>query len=615
MQRFTQKQSPQKGDFFINMARSVEARRQAVSEQIVAFSVDQLGADKRLSGKDLNMNGRDVAWIAGRELLGNGFKGMDKTARNGKNGNSSSGNLINRTETLETSELTTEQTAMGMLLGDLPQDVELTLPKTKTKATVQKAMEPSLHEEKRGVRLDGFLPENGQEVDEGKLVAEFFGYGRRWRAAYSNPDSFKAREDTRERRILGENPDKKAELEYREKRARQIDDSDRHAARSINTRFRRAWAEYFDKSEKDSMDDAEEHLDHAADAQRYALRTLFGQRGAVSQRNESVLPILDPNKVVEVMSSDNSSLTLKLETRKRFERAFISADISTFNRSREARRKLTMIQDLLNEKLFSGMTASTVNITIRAIFDDVTNAINFVEGVDGKIPDDSELPEHTHIKTKVLPMRAIQGTGLLVYTNPSEKTQASSIMKAMKKALVSKEEGRGELIAGAEEVQDINRIMFAVFGNENDRDALIDTVFNILVENQHRLAERDIEGRPILPRSGDVIQDIIPDDKTDGRPGQSENYRSRRIQLLINGQKIEIKFQTMEEFLEGEYEVGVFDKKKNKFTGAAHGLYEIQRLIDLLPYIIPQSLHKKINLKKEATKTLKAKAEELKAKR
>lgn len=595
------------------MGRSIESRRQTISNHVAALSIDQLGA-KGISGKDVPMNGRDVAWLAGREVLGNGFKGMDRTARNGKNGNGSSENLAYGTATLETSELTPESTAMDMLLGDLPQNVELTLPKTKTKQVSVKLEEPSLRGEKRGVRLEMLLPENGKEVDEGKLAAEFFGHGRRWLAARANPAEFERRELEREQRILGPNPSKAALDKYRKSRNVQIEEWDRHATRSTNLRFEQAVRERFDLNEQDDpMEFADDQIEHATAATRYMYDTLYPYRGALSQRNEAVLPIVSPAEVVKTIASPDTDETLKFEARRRLLLAHISGEIDSQNRSREAARKLARIQALLDRELFSGRIASTSNIKIRALFDNETNAVQFVDKVDGEILNDAPIPDGTHVKTCEVPMRPVKGTEWKVLTNPNQKREDASIIKAVKKGIDNKEKGRGSLIAGAEEVQDIHRIKFAVLGDTKMRDELMLRVYDILVDNQRDLAELDVEGRPIANEGEEILTGIYPDDKTNGRKGQSKNVNFRRIQVQFKDlpSPVEIIFQDIKGFLTTEYEVGTFDKDKGEYEGASHRIYSIQRLMEVRPYIFPQSIYTRVNLAKEAIKTLKAEAREL----
>lgn len=516
-------------------------------------------------------------------------------------------NISNGVETVhESYNVLHQETVTDATISAVETQLHPDMPVTLSKPTIQ--------QESRGVRLSMFKVENADEVDGGRLAGEFYGYERKWLAASVDKDSerFQMREERLKKARLKKNPSMSPD-EYDQQRKAELDKNDRFATRRVNTTFRKTISERFGIPEDQAMNFANDQFTHAADAMRYFTDTLYPHRGALSMRNEAILPPISPAETVKTIASQNTDTVLQFEERRRQLLAYVSAEIETENKSPEAAKKLSLIQALLDRELFSGRTGSTTSVKIRALFNSETNDVLFIDKIDGTIPKQEELyPENSHLKTCEVPMRTIKGTDTLVYTNPNQKRQSASITKAVRKAFGRDQKNKGDLISGAEDVQDIHRIKFAVFSGPDKLEDLVDRVYNAIVDNQHTLTELDIEGQPINGKEV-VVKDIRDDSQTNGSKDQSANVSFRRLQVVFSDlpTPVEIMFQTVGDFLKSEYEVGEYDSPKGKYKGAAHELYEIHRLMDIRPLLLPREIYKRVNLTKEAVRTLRDKAQKL----
>ncbi|HEX7543003.1 MAG TPA: hypothetical protein VF385_02900, partial [Patescibacteria group bacterium] len=75
-----------------------------------------------------------------------------------------------------------------------------------------------------------------------------------------------------------------------------------------------------------------------------------------------------------------------------------------------------------------------------------------------------------------------------------------------------------------------------------------------------------------------------------GERSQSKRHTFKRRQLQFDGNRFEVIFYTLREFLNSQYDIGEKDQD-GFYTGAAHSLYEIGRITHAASHIIPQDLY------------------------
>lgn len=209
------------------------------------------------------------------------------------------------------------------------------------------------------------------------------------------------------------------------------------------------------------------------------------------------------------------------------------------------------------------------------------NATNRTESV-GFDPD-VLVGSDSHMKSSLLHVRSVNGVGR-VLVEDRVKRDESAIIKAVAKA---KDKNEG-WVKASEDVVDMMGVTFTVL--EPDGNAIrAEKLENKLIDymRSHSVANGRILGR---------LLGFIPDDKTDPGRNKSVDYKARRLQAVIEGKNGE---QTMTEFVikeaiqgwDHKYMIGEKDPETGLYKGTAHPIYQVQRIIDILPLMYPEAIY------------------------
>ncbi len=326
------------------------------------------------------------------------------------------------------------------------------------------------------------------------------------------------------------------------------------------------------------------HLGIATEAIEDIHRTVFpGSESPL--RNEVQLPSISPFHDMMTYLSPNTDQMLREQIKGIYLTADTTAKIEKTNPKNKAGRKLAMIQRLIDRRLLVGKTGETRPHTVEAVFNEETILQEVIKPESGITEED--LPPGYQIKARELPMRVMhddEGNEILMYTNANEKNLISGVAKAFKKAKYRSEKPGGtDDIDPTHDVTDTYRIKFAVMGGDKEIGIVMDRVLDTLLDpnNKKHLVERDEYGRPIRTAvDAEIVKDIEDDSHTNGTNDQTkETVFRHRIQVHFTDlpHPVEIMFQTMDEFLRGEYNVGHYDEVSGGYSGAAHELYTIKR--------------------------------------
>lgn len=459
-----------------------------------------------------------------------------------------------------------------------------------------------------GVRLPMYKPGALERGELDGLIKEFYGRRALWLGAYvGNSERVIAHELRRKQRYLANHPEMDADT-YDKERHEHLEMQKRISKGEINARFRMAVGRRFNTPIPDKF--ADKQFELASNAMASVTQTLFPDSGVAVQLNETYLLPIDAAATVERIASPDTSEVLLHEELLHHLNAHISGELDERADNTDAGRKLSQIQDLLNRTLFAGKHGDTETADISAIYDDVTNDVEFIDGVNGRLYK-KNLPEGKHIKTTELAMRTIRDSNIRIHTSPDRKTRESEIIKAVRIAQENMVTTGDDQVKPLDAVQDTHRMLFAVDGGPAKVQEVFEKVKGILVDpdNQQYLARLDMFGEPIRGNDGQFegrVVEIKDKNQKSGHTGQSKHSSYKRILVFFDGLSvpIEIKFQSLREFLKDEFHVGRYNEKKRFYNGAAHKLYEFRRALKIAPQFIPvAALRREVDLASIAAET------------
>lgn len=187
------------------------------------------------------------------------------------------------------------------------------------------------------------------------------------------------------------------------------------------------------------------------------------------------------------------------------------------------------------------------------------NVLNTFIGTD--IPEKERIGVHE--KTSQIEARLVEGLGYVIF-NSRRKDDDTAVLKALRKATRN-----GGVVNPCQDVQDAFgiKIVLLEFGRhvrDDVQNTLVRRVSDIVLK-----CEPDISG-------------IELDDEVGVDANQHKGMFFNRLQVSFQKLEmpIEIMFQSGEDYLNSELEVGRFDAMRGMYTGRAHRLYEINRLLD-----------------------------------
>jgi hypothetical protein len=423
------------------------------------------------------------------------------------------------------------------------------------------------------------------------LADKHFGIGRKWVAARTDPffkEALKKRDAKLQQAYLRKNPISSA-AEFQAQRELDKKRTDMVANKLVFTRFRNAITEDLDVTAETPMHFADRHLDHASTAYNTIHDRLFPD-DVSPLRNEAAMPIINPAKIIETITSPKTGEELRKQTIDRLLLAKISGEIEAKGKVEQGSIKLAQVQAVLDTYLFDDPVGSTTTMKTRVLFDDKTNTPLFVEGVDTP---KLNKEEGTHIKTITLPMRSLRESAVKVFTNPDRKKMPSAIEKALKKAILRKQETGDDTIRPAKDVTDMNRAIVVPLEGREFTKGLTNNIADILVEHQDELTGLDDYGNPTL-FAGGIVKDIRPDSDPNGTPDQGKPvYERVQVEFTDLPNPLEIIVQSARDFYESQYQVGLYDKKRKKYSGNSHSLYNIARSRMVAPTLLNGSYNEK----------------------
>nr|MBP9819928.1 hypothetical protein [Candidatus Woesebacteria bacterium] len=149
----------------------------------------------------------------------------------------------------------------------------------------------------------------------------------------------------------------------------------------------------------------------------------------------------------------------------------------------------------------------------------------------------------------------------------------AGVVKTMLKALQN-----GGVIDPLSFVQDSIGMLYAVMGGVEERNSVVELLKETLVS---------------ASKAG-LLPDLVIKSRgnTTSKPTSTRNGMERFNVFLENSPvPVEIIVRSLPEFLDAEYHTGTCNPETGKWNGASHELFEIYRLMDLIPIFFPSDLY------------------------
>ena len=484
------------------------------------------------------------------------------------------------------------------------------------------------------VHLSMFHPASLARGDLEGFTKKFYGnpWYVKWIATAAQPKIQESQ--ARKRAAYGE---KGGDLEKYDQRRKELA---KRITQRVNTHFISAVASHFSVSgspellSKSVSEFEAKHVEIANATVRQFRETLYPQIPHILLPRTEI-DSAPPSAVQRIRDIATGDDTRKFEETRQLLFAFLSAEDSIYKDGLIADKKQSQITTLLAKKLFGSIPQW---VTIRGLFDNNTNDIAYLEG-EGK-PLSSPLPENSHVKSFIIPMRTMKGingeSDISVFFDPNRKTDQSTLIKSLRDAEKRARKGKNDAITPEVDARDRNRIGVAVAGGKDEVQLVIKNIFDTFKNNQEMLADRDETEEPIIDfidKKGDIQYkgrflkaELKPRNRDD--EAQSDFVDFERYELYFEGLSypFELKVQTFEQYLRESIHVGKFDPSKRKYTGAGYPLVRIAQLDRISEFILPKKLYERepadptlpkrkrrkfINLEKAAMRTLHEKAKQL----
>ncbi|MBI2019465.1 hypothetical protein HYS95_02210 [Candidatus Daviesbacteria bacterium] len=237
---------------------------------------------------------------------------------------------------------------------------------------------------------------------------------------------------------------------------------------------------------------------------------------------------------------------------------------------------LADVQDLLNERLFAGVTGKGDPIPLESYHDDQTNRVV-------GFPDrSSERLLTAHLKRQRITVRNVPEVGY-VHKKDREKELGPTIVKTWVKALRN-----GGVVHIDEALQDSIGMRFVLMDDAVPPEQFADLVISVIKAGiESRL---DSNHPRALPRIDKVVDD--PDTNTDHGQSTEINFNARK-KIWFEGisTPMELIFYDRATFLNSEMEVGTQDSKTGLFMGRAHKLFELRRAREVIRVPFPKEVY------------------------
>lgn len=258
--------------------------------------------------------------------------------------------------------------------------------------------------------------------------------------------------------------------------------------------------------------------------------------------------------------------------------AYISAGIHVRSRDDRVHTNLDNIKKALAMGFYENPGADPV--TVYSLHENDTNR---TLAVDRNL---MEPTAGTHIKVRRdLELRTVPGIGLVMIED-RKKYDPNTMIKALAKA----RNNGGEITAG--DIQDVMGITFTLVGSAAEGNS---------VENERKAEELEgsfidhIRSWEISRRLGKILG-FLPDNDVDSSRNKSPYMQLHRYHVIIAGSdgqdiSVEVMFKNTLQGWDHRYMVGKQNPETGIYDGTAHDIYDVQRIIDVLPVLYPEAIY------------------------
>ncbi len=285
---------------------------------------------------------------------------------------------------------------------------------------------------------------------------------------------------------------------------------------------------------------------------------VYGQPASIS---DELKREQTPSRLIQLLVSNYTAPELQEQIKTNLLLTRIAGEIELS--AKGADKKLRQLQDLFNEKLYEGKIGETEKVTKYGLF---TSNNDLVGSPQDTRPTDMETPKGTHYKTISANTRTVKlhDNMTQVVQIANTKSMSTGIEKALRKTLNASDKDQGDIVKSSKYVQDTHRMMFVLFGDNDDAEALRQKVGTTIIDNYGYFETRTPE---------DIL---ITDAAKNEQAGKSAEYERLRIQLAFKDIKkpIEIIIQTLPQYLRGHFNVGTYDAKTDTVSGPNHAIME-----------------------------------------
>ncbi len=316
----------------------------------------------------------------------------------------------------------------------------------------------------------------------------------------------------------------------------------------------------------------------------YARRVLFAEqeRQATlitgiangSKRPSAILERLTTPAIAEI-PSEAISRKYRYEQARQLAIGLLCAEVLSSNENGQSEEVFSMLDQLLEDKLFIGRKGATKNYHIFSYHQPKTNRL---VGLSQEYPDARF--EGCWVKSLDRPVRTIgirNSAGEVVMLTPAlydyrEKEIESIVIKAMRKSFKPDQpHPNGNLIETSH-----GRV-----------DAL--GLRLVIMEGERPLRDRITAQLEDDLRTLDGVCEIREDDKVDPENGSPDRVQFRRRQVYKAGSVnlVEVIIQAHKDYLAYQYEVGEFNPELGMHGGPAWEFYRLDRVSEVAPYIWP----------------------------
>lgn len=265
---------------------------------------------------------------------------------------------------------------------------------------------------------------------------------------------------------------------------------------------------------------------------------------------------------------------LQFETTRQLLLAGISAGIHSRARDRRLHTTMTSIKQALDDGFYE--PSGPVEKDVYSIHEDETNRTASVSFEEPKITQPG-----FYVKRRLHSLRKIPRVGR-VEVDDSKKGDPAAILKVIAKA------GKNGGWVNIDDVEDTTRMSYIVVEpdeNEKRTEELIGKYLDYMLS--YRISRQMVLGK---------LVGFIPDEYRERDRNKSSHFGGSRFQAIIEGAsgeqiRFEVLFQTATQGWDALYMTGEKSSETGLYDGAAHKVYEIQRIIDILPILYPESIY------------------------